>query len=135
MKIHYRYLPAPKTKDHKKIRRLRKSTIPPIKLVELENIFSEISQKAFLSSSYNNQKLIDLPVVQLEADHQTIVRSIDNADTVVVSSALDHTCAGRNVEIIAADTDLMIMLIYFWKSLMGEITIKSETTKNHKTTE
>ena len=48
-----RYLPAPAI--YKQRRRLRKSTIAPKFLVELENIFSEVSQKAFLSSSYNKK--------------------------------------------------------------------------------
>ena len=36
------------------------------------------------------------------------------------------------MELIASVTDLRIILKYFWKSLMGEITINSEVTKKHK---
>ena len=39
----------------------------------------------------------------------------------IVSTVLDHACAGDNVQLIATDTDLPIMLIYFWNSLMGQI--------------
>ena len=35
------------------------------------------------------------------------------------------------MELIAADTDLLIMLVYFWDSLMGQIIMKTETTKKH----
>ena len=31
---------------------------------------------------------------------------------------LDHSCTGGNVELIAADTDLLIMLVHFWNSLI-----------------
>ena len=50
----------------------------------------------------------------------------------VVSTVLDYACTGGNVELIAADTDLLIMLMYVWNSIIGEITINSEATKNHK---
>ena len=55
-----RCLPAPSMKDHEDMIRLKKSKIAPNMLVELENIFSDVSQRAFLSSSYNKQKFIDL---------------------------------------------------------------------------
>ena len=42
--------------------------------VELENAFTVVSQKAFVSSSQNKQNFIDLLAVQLEADHHTIVK-------------------------------------------------------------
>ena len=53
----------------------------------------------------------------------------------VVSTVLDHACTGGNVEIIAAETDNLIILKYFWNSLMGEITINPEATKNYKVIE
>ena len=33
----------------------------------------------------------------------------------IVFTVLDHACTGDNFELTAADTDLLIMLIYFWK--------------------
>ena len=53
----------------------------------------------------------------------------------IVSTVLDHACTGDNVELIAADIDLLIMLIYFWSSLMGQIIMKTEATKKHKAIE
>ena len=50
----------------------------------------------------------------------------------VVSTVLFYACTGGNVELIAADTDLLIMLMYVWNNIIGEITINSEATKNHK---
>ena len=52
-------------KEHEDMIRLKKSNIAPNMLVELENIFSDVSQRAFLSSSYNKQKFIDLLDVRL----------------------------------------------------------------------
>ena len=60
---------------------------------------------------------------------------LGDADAMIVSAVLDHACTGDNVEIIASDTDLLIMLVYFWNSLMGQIIMKTEATKNHKAIE
>ena len=53
----------------------------------------------------------------------------------IVSTVLDHTCNADNVELIAANTGLLIMLIYFWKSLMGQTIMRTEATKKHKVIE
>ena len=50
----------------------------------------------------------------------------------IVSAILDYACTRGNVELTAADTDLLIMFIYVWNSIMGEITMNSEATKKHK---
>ena len=38
----------------------------------------------------------------------------------IAFTVLNHTCTGDNVELIAADTDFLIMLTYFWNSLMED---------------
>ena len=53
----------------------------------------------------------------------------------IVSTILDHACTRDNVELIAADADLLMMLVYFWNSLMGQIIMKTEATKKHKAIE
>ena len=41
-------------------------------------------------------------------------------------------CAGENVCLIVADTDLLIMLICVWNDMMGQIKMKSEGTRKYK---
>ena len=53
----------------------------------------------------------------------------------IVSTVFDHACTGDNTELIAADTDLLIFLIYFWNNLMGQIIMRTEATKKHKAVE
>ena len=53
----------------------------------------------------------------------------------IVSAVLDHACTGDNVELISAGTDLLIMLIYFWNSLIGQIIINTVATRKHKAVE
>lgn len=57
--MRYGYLNAPSIKNHKHMRRLRQSNITPNISAKLENIFSEVSQKAYLSSFHDKQKFID----------------------------------------------------------------------------
>ena len=61
------------SRAHEKTEEIHASA--PNMSVEPENMFSEVSQKTFFSSSYNKQtKFIDLLAVKLEAAHHTIVR-------------------------------------------------------------
>ena len=53
-------------------------------------------------------------------------------DTFIVSAVLDYACKGEDVFLFASDTDILIMLIYFWSNLMGRIIIKSEATRRYK---
>ena len=41
-------------------------------------------------------------------------------------------CAGENVCLTVADTDLLIMLICVWNDMMGQIKMKSEGTRKYK---
>ena len=65
-------------------------------------------------------------------DHHTVVRCTGDATAMVVSTVLDYACTGGNVVLIAANTDLLIILIYVWNSIIGEITMNAEVTKKHK---
>ena len=71
-------------------------------LVEVENLFSEVSQKAFFNNSLT---------IQLGAEHHAVVRCAGDAEKAVFSALLEHACTGGNVEPISANTDLLIMLI------------------------
>ena len=64
------------------MRSMRKSTIVPNMLLELDNIFIEVSRKAFFSSSYNSEKFIE--------DHHTVIRCTSDASTMVVSTVFDY---------------------------------------------
>ena len=68
----------------------------------------------FLSSSYNNQKFIE--------DHQTVVKCTGDANAMVVPTVLVYYVC----------TDLLIMLLYVWNSIIGDISMSFEATKEHK---
>ena len=99
-------------------------------------IVSVASKKdSFLANPYNKSKFIDLLATALESDGHEVIRCKGDADTSIVSAVLDRCCEGENVVLLAADTDLLIMLLYFWNDLMGHVIMKSEGTKRHKTIE
>ena len=106
------------------MREMRKPTIAPNMLLELENIFIKVSEKAFFSTSYNNQSFIE--------DHHIIGRCTDNANMMAVSTVFDYACTGGNEELIAADAELLIMHIYVYNSIIGETNMNSDATKKHK---
>ena len=49
-----------------------------------------------------------------------------------VSTLPDYACTEGNMKLIAANADLLIMIIYVQNSLIGETAMNSETTKKHK---
>ena len=57
------------------------------------------------------------------------------AGNFIVSAVLDYACVEEDVFLVATDTDLLLMLIYFWSNLMGHVVMKCEATRKHKATE
>ena len=52
-------------------------------------------------------------------------KSNDDADTLIVSTTIDMAIAGKNVITVADDTDVLVMLLHFWNSEMGNISLLS----------
>ena len=126
------YQDGPSTKDHEHTRRTMKSKRSPDVSVHLENSIGDITQQAFLTNGNNKQCFIDLLVRVLCSNGHNVVQYRGDADTSIVSTVLDHACAGENVCLIATDTDLLIMLIYMWNNMMGQIKMKSEGTRKYR---
>ena len=51
-------------------------------------------------------------------------KSNDDADTLIVSTTTDMAVAGKNVITIADGTDVLVML-HFWNSEMGNLSLLS----------
>ena len=49
-----------------------------------------------------------------------------------MSKILDYRCAGNSIKLIGADTNLLIILLYFWNSEIAEITMLSESIKKNE---
>ena len=61
-----------------------------------------------------------------------ILQSRGDADTSIVSTVLEFACVGESACLIAADTDLLIMLNYMWNDMMGANQNKGEGTRKYK---
>ena len=106
------YQDGPSTKNHEHARRAIKSKKSPDVSVHLKDFIGDISQQAFMASSNNKQCFIELLVRALSSNGHNVLQCRGDAAKSIVSTVLDFACAGKNVCLIAADTDLLIMLIY-----------------------
>ena len=52
-------------------------------------------------------------------------KSNDDADTLIASTTIDMAIAGKNVIMVADDTDVLVMLLHFWNSQMANINLLS----------
>ena len=98
----------------------------PIK-VDLHNQIS-CSQKAFLK---NKAKFIELLSKHLGNDGHDIRNSKGDADTLIISAAIQYTKKQDNeVLVVANDADILVLLIYHWQKSM-KLFMHSEVTKKN----
>ena len=118
------YQDGSSTKDHEHARGTMKFKKSPDVSGHLENLIGDISQQAFLANINNKQCFIELLVRALSSNGH-VLHCRGDVDTSIVSTVLDFACAGENLCLIAADRDLLKMLIYTWNDMMGQIKMKS----------
>ena len=68
----------------------------------------------------------------MEKDGQVVHQSPGDADTMIVQCALQYAIEGREVNVVADDTDVLVLLMYHWKQNMATIYFLSEAGKNLK---
>ena len=52
--------------------------------------------------------------------------STGDADTMIVQYALQYASEGSDVNVVADDTDVLVLLMYHWKQSMASIYFLSE---------
>ena len=52
-------------------------------------------------------------------------QSNDDTNTLIVSTTIDMGIAGKDVITVADGTDVLVMLLHFWNSEMGNISLLS----------
>ena len=88
------------------------------------------NQDAFLSNEHNKVKLIKLLIYILSAKDNEAKYSDNDADCLIVSTALKIAESDKTVFVVAEDTDILIMLIHHWRPEMADILMVKE--KNSK---
>ena len=89
-----------------------KVVISPDVCVNLENEFSSTSQKAFYLIPRNKQSFIDLLEDALKSNGHTVRQSVNDANVDTASSVLGIACEEKNVTLVGAHKDLLILLLY-----------------------
>ena len=116
------------TKDHEHLRRQQKGSSCP-DIVVAENLEVNISREDFLSNGSNKQQLISLLAKRLREEGHTVRQCESDADTKIVDAALKIASLGQIVTVVADDTDILILLLYFWSSEMAAVYMRSEPKK------
>lgn len=101
-----------------------------IKVVETMEAY--FNQETFLSNEKNKAQFITLLSQYLEADGQTTIVSSGDADTMIVSCALQIASNGTEVKVVADDTDVLILLMYHRTESMANVYFMSEPKKSQK---
>ena len=114
-------------KDHEHQRRMGKTSVH----IEVSGDLSAFcNQGLFLSNSKNKMQLIQLLGKALEGVGHHVEYSHGDADTLIVSTALEIAASGRKVSVVADDTDVLILLLYHWNDEMADIFFYSEAKRN-----
>lgn len=112
------YDQGPSIKDHEHLRRVKKRCAD-IQLAE--SMKASVDQQTFLSNMKNKSQFITLLSHYLKADRQIVNNSTGDADTMIVTSALQFAAQGNTTTVVADDTDVLVLLMYHWKENMADV--------------
>ena len=115
------------TKDHEHIRRSAKQSNKEVHFTESTKC--SIKQDVFLANSTNKSRFITMLSKNLRGAGNRVVECEEDADTQIVRCALELATTGVQVNVVADDTDVALLLLYHWNETMADITITSERTK------
>ena len=92
---------------------------------------SRKSGDLFFSNEGNKAQFILLLSRYLESDAQTVHNSIGDADTMIISCALQMGTEGsKEVIVVADDTNMLILLMHHWTENMADVYFLSEPKKS-----
>ena len=93
----------------------------------------EPKQHEFLANDKNKSQFIDLLRQCLSRDGHNVKQSENDADTLIVKSALDSAHSGHVTTVVADDTDLLVLLLHHFQSTaMADIFLLSEASKRQR---
>ena len=92
---------------------------PDVKISETNKVL--FTQERFLSNEYNKVQLINLVSAYLKNNSQTVINCVGDADTKIVSTALNLSLGEKQVVVVADDTDIAVMMLYLWREEMSDL--------------
>lgn len=114
----------PSPKDHEHQRRQSGKISADIIITDTTKVYKD--QEAFLSNEMNKTQFIKFLANHLQIQGHNAKISNGDADTLIVSTALELARNGQSVVVVAEDTDIFIMLLYHWESDMADIHLRKE---------
>ncbi len=120
------YNQGPSTKDHEHVRRTKRACAD-IQLIE--SMKAHVNQETFFSNEGNKAQFISLLSRYLTSDGQIVHNSTGDADNMIAASALEMAMEGKEVNVIADDTDELILLMHHWRESMADIYLLAEPKK------
>ena len=90
------------------------------------------NQQIFLTNEKNKSQIISLLQNYLESDGQIVRCSTRDADTMIAHCALEFEGQRYEVIVAAHDTDVLVLLMYYWKKNMADTYFLSEARKTVK---
>ena len=112
------YDSGPYTKDHEHQRRAGKMA-GYVRLEDLQMI-PTCSQEIFLKNDRNKVQFISILSEELRREGHDVRNSTGDADTQIVSAALEY--AGdidNDIVVVASDTNILVLLMFHWKEGMS----------------
>lgn len=99
------------SQNTKNVERLQRS----IKSCSMEIIFNEtmqstVNQEVFLANEQNKTRLIHMLSSKFEKSNITVNQALDDADTLIVNTAIDLSLTNETVILVGDDIDLLIIL-------------------------
>lgn len=75
-----------------------------------KSMIPTVSQEKFLSNSFNKRRLIAMLQTKLEAQNYTFKQAVEDADTLIVQTAIELASSFSSVHVIGEDVDLLVLL-------------------------
>lgn len=111
------YENGPYIKDHEHKRRVGKSSANINIQLQME---ATCSQDLFLKNTRNKTQFISLLSEALRQENHDVRNSDGDADTQIVNAALQYASNSINeVVVVAADTDILVLLMFHWRAGMN----------------
>ena len=102
-------------KDHEHLRRLN-SQQSSADVLAFEKGTVHYSSEEFLSKTKNKEQLIKLLRSHFVTQGHQVLNCEEDADIKIVREALDIACRKENVTVMAEETDILVLLLYFWNT-------------------
>jgi hypothetical protein len=87
------------------------------------------NQGAFLANEGNKKAFVDYLISQLRVHGYVVHQAVNDADTLIVHTALQIAQNNVPVTVVANDTDILVLLVYHFQSPMADMYLHSEVTK------